>query len=160
MLCIWALYICRCFYLDSGVIMTDANKTNSSNPDELASKLIHELATFGVQISSNMELELRAEIASSANPIDTYTTIRADLLRQLNSGLREEAQIGTATSVVLGVIILAIVGFISQCASFIQKATAPAIDTSVYQSCIQAYDSSYKDFCTQEAQRKYQEQQK
>lgn len=50
------------------------------------------------------------------------------MLRQLNTGLKEEAQIQTAISVVLGIIVFGILGLVSQCASFVQKITAPPMD--------------------------------
>lgn len=140
--------------------MTDANSNNSFNPDELASKLIQELSALGVQTNPDVELRLRTQIASSANPIETYTTIRADMLRQLNIALGQEAQIQTVINVVLGVIVLGILGLISQCASFVQKITAPPMDAAVYQRCIEAYGSSYQHYCTKEAQNTYQEQNK
>ncbi|MEG4328932.1 hypothetical protein [Microcoleus sp. herbarium5] len=148
--------------------MTDTNSENTENrnlseedildeskiSDELADKLVRELTGCGVTVDEATAQLLRFKLAAAANPEEGYNELRREFNEQLSRGLREEKQLQGTTLAILGILLFAIIGFLSQCANFFSAITSPPMDAAVYRNCIEQFgvQEEYKGFCTREAQ--------
>jgi len=135
---------------------------------DLAEKLVRELAQNGIQCDEQTQMLLRAQITIAYDPQEKYQQLRKDIsgqphtaaredqqLRKDISGqphtaAREDQQLQNASLVGLGMVVLALFGLLSQCASLFE----PPLDVTTFRNCI---NSSYpEDFCTRKAREVYQ----
>jgi len=117
---------------------------------DLAEKLVRELAQNGIQCDEQTQMLLRAQITIAYDPQEKYQQLRKDISGQPHTAAREDQQLQNASLVGLGMVVLALFGLLSQCASLFE----PPLDVTTFRNCI---NSSYpEDFCTRKAREVYQ----